>query len=143
MQRASHQTSQHKNAFTLIEVMVSVILISIVVVGILKQQSNNTNMAFYLLKRGDAELGNSLFVTKSIQHYNEENKTAYDLLLKEFSIKDFESRKILKDVSRQIHITEEVEIPISVQEGEAPQFVFHTNEILLKGTYPSRYYTFK
>lgn len=132
-----------KSAFTLIEVMVSVIIISIVVVGILKQQSLTTNMISYLLKRGDAELDNTLFLAKNVKRYHEENKTAYDLLLNEFSIKDLESREILKEVSRQIHITEEIEIPIVIDEASGQEFTFYTNEILLKEDYPARYYTFK
>ncbi len=134
---------KNKKAFTLIEVMVSVIIISIVVMGILKQQSLNTNMATYLLKRGDAELDNTLFLSKSIKRYHEENKTAYDVLLDEFSIKDLESREILREVSRNIHITEEIEIPIVVDEASGQEFTFFTNEILLKENYSARYYTFK
>lgn len=134
---------KHKKAFTLIEIMVSVIIVSLVVTGILKQQSNNSKMSVYLLKRGDSELSNGLFLTKNAQRYNEENKTAYDLLVHEFVIEDLESREVLKKIDRQIHITEDIKMPVKMDESSGQEFMFYTNEILLKEKYPARYYTFK
>lgn len=135
--------SSHKKAFTLIEVLVSVVIILIVVVGILEAQSKNSKMAEYLLKRGNSELDNSLFLTKKVQRYTNDKKSSYDLLVDEFSIKDSESREILKTIEKQINITDPVEIPISMEESGPVLFTFYTNEILLKGQYSARYYTFK
>ena len=134
---------KHKKAFTLIEVMVSVIIVSMVVTGILKQQSNNTKMAVYVLKRGSSELDNALFLTENVKRYHEDNKTAYDLLINEFSIKDLESREILRKISRKIHITDDIEMPVEMDETGGQEFMFYTNEILLKDKYSARYYTFK
>jgi len=136
-------TYQHKKAFTLIEVIMSVIIVGIVVTGLLKLQSQNVDMSEYLLKRGGAELDNALFLTNKVQRYSNDKKTAYDLLIDEFSIKDFESRDLLKKIEKKINITEYEEIPISMEEGGVPLFTFYTNEILLKGKYSARYYTFK
>lgn len=132
-----------KKAFSLIEIMVSVIIVFIVVMGILKLQSQNSDMAHYLLKRGSAELDNALFLTPKVQRYSNDKKSAYDLLVDEFSIKDFESRDVLKKLQKKINITEALPIPVGMDENEAPMFVFYTNEILLNGEYPARYYTFK
>jgi prepilin-type N-terminal cleavage/methylation domain-containing protein len=132
-----------KNAFTLIEVIVSVIIVGVVVMGILQVQSQNTDMAQYLLKRANSELDNALFLTKKAQRYSNDKKSAYDLLIDEFSIKDFESRDVLKKLEKTINVTEAQPIPVGMDENEAPMFVFYTNEILLNGTYPARYYTFK
>jgi len=134
---------RHQKAFTLIEVIMSVIIVGIVVTGLLKLQSQNVDMSEYLLKRGNAELDNALFLTNKVQRYTNDKKTAYDLLVDEFSIKDFESRDLLKNIEKQINITEDIEIPISMEEGGIPLFTFYANEILLKGKYPARYYTFK
>jgi competence protein ComGC len=134
---------KHKKAFTLIEVIMSVIITLIVVVGILEVQSKNSNMATYLLKRGNSELDNSLFLTKRVQTYTNDKKFAYDLLIDEFSIKDLESREILKKIEKQINITDWIEIPISMEDGGPVLFTFYTNEILLKSKYSARYYTFK
>ena len=138
-----NNTYRCKKAFTLIEVIMSVIIVGIVVTGLLKLQSQNVDMSEYLLKRGNSELDNALFLTPKIQRYTNDKKTAYDLLVDEFSIKDFESRDILKKIEKKITITEYEEIPISMEENGPPIFTFYTNEILLKGTYPARYYTFK
>jgi len=134
---------QFKNAFTLIEVIMSVIIVGIVVMGAMQLQEQNSDMATYLLKRGNAELDNALFLTKKVQRYTNDKKNAYDLLVDEFSIKDFDSRDILKKVEKKINITESLPVPVGGGEDEAPQFTFYTNEILLNGDYPARYYSFK
>ncbi len=133
---------KNKQAFTLIEVIISVIIVSIVVMGAMQLQEKNSDMASYLLKRGDSELDNSLFLTKKVQRYSNDKKSSYDLLVDEFSIKDFDSRDILKKIEKKINITEALPIPVGV-DGDTPQFVFYSNEILLNGDYPARYYTFK
>jgi len=135
--------NKQKKAFTLIEILVSVAIIFFVVIGVMQMSKQNKKMANYLSKRSSVELDNSLFLTKKIQGYTNDKKTSYDLLLDEFSIKDFESREILKKIEKKINITEYAEIPISMEEGGAPIFTFYTNEILLNGKYPARYYTFK
>jgi len=135
--------NKQKKAFTLIEVLVSVAIVFFVVIGIIQMSKHNKGMVTYLSKRGSVELDNSLFLTKKVQRYTNDKKTAYDLLVDEFSIKDFESRDILKKIEKKINITEYLEIPISMEENGPPIFTFYTNEILLNGKYPARYYTFK
>jgi len=132
-----------KKAFTLIEVIMSVIIVSIVVMGAMEIQEQNSDMATYLLKRGNSELDNSLFLTEKVQHYSKDKKNAYDMLADEFSIKDFDSRDILKKIEKKINTTEAQAIPIGETEDNPPMFVFYSSEILLNGNYPARYYTFK
>jgi prepilin-type N-terminal cleavage/methylation domain-containing protein len=132
-----------KKAFTLIEVIMSVIIVSIVVMGAMELQSKNRDMAVYIAQRGNSELDNSLFLTKKVYKYDKDEKDAYELLRDEFNIKDDNSREILKTITKKINITEDKEIPISVEEGGEPIFTFYTNEVLLKGKYPARYYTFR
>lgn len=135
--------SKKKKAFTLIEVLISVAIVFTVVMGVMQISKQNKSMATYLLKRGSAELENALFLTKKVQRYTNDKKNAYDLLIDEFSIKDFESRDILKSIEKKINITESLPMPVSGAEDETPIFIFYTNEILLNGNYPARYYTFK
>ena len=138
-----HINYRYKKAFTLIEVIMSVVIVGLIVMGILQQQSQNSDMAEYLLKRGNSALDNGLFLTQKVQRYTNDTKSAYDLLIDEFSIRDLESRDILRKIEKKINITEDLEIPISMEEGQAPMFIFYTNEVLLNGAYPARYYTFK
>ena len=137
-----NQYYKHKRAFTLIEVIVAVIIVFIVVLGAMQLSKQNRDMATYLLKRGSSEIDNSLFLIKKVQRYSNDNKNAYDLLVDEFSIKDFESRDLLKKVEKKINVTEALPVPVG-GEDDAPQFIFYVNEVLLNGNYPARYYTFK
>ena len=141
--KSSSIKKQYQRAFTLIEVLVSVIIVFIVVVGAMQISKQNKNMATYLLKRGSSEIDNSLFLTKKAENYSNEKKSAYDLLVDEFSIKDFESRDLLKKVEKKINVTEALPTIVGGEEADDPQFTFYTNEILLNGDYPARYYTFR
>ena len=132
-----------KKAFTLIEVIMSVIIVSIVVMGAMKLQDKNRDMAIYISQRGNSELDNSLFPTKQAYRYDKDEKDAYELLRGNFNIKDSKSKEILKNIKKKINITEEKEVPITLTENGPPIFTFYTNEILLKGKYPARYYNFK
>jgi len=131
-----------KKAFTLIEVIISVTITAFVVLGVIQMSNHNSDMVHYILKRGNAELDNALFLTEKIAKYNGDKKNAYDMLIDEFSISDFEARDILKKIEKKITVTEEAPIPVG-EEGSAPIFTFYSREVLLNGDYPSRYYTFK
>jgi prepilin-type N-terminal cleavage/methylation domain-containing protein len=132
--------SNFKSAFTLIEIIVSVTIISIVVIGAMKLQDNNRDMALYIQERGNNELDNSLFLNSNIVKFDKSEKSAYEILSDEFKFSD-ETKAFLKEIKKNINITEDREIPI-LKDGE-PLFTFYTNEILLKGKYPARYFTFK
>ncbi len=132
-----------RGAFTLIEVIMSVIIVSIIVMGAMKLQDRNREMAIYIQQRGSSELDNSLFLTDKVYRYNKSEKDAYELIRDEFNIKDDISRELLKKITKKINITEDKDIPISIEEGSEPIFTFYTNEVLLKGKYPARYYNFR
>ena len=132
-----------RRAFTLIEVIISVVIVSIVVMGAMKLQDRNREMAIYIEKRGSSELDNSLFLTSKVYRYDKSEKDAYELVRDEFNIKDDSSREALKKISKKINITEDKDIPISIEESSEPIFTFYTNEVLLKGEYPARYYNFR
>jgi prepilin-type N-terminal cleavage/methylation domain-containing protein len=132
-----------ERGFTLIEVIMSVLIVSIVVMGAMKLQDKNRDMSLYILKRGNSELDNSLYMLKKTYRYDKSKKDAYEILRDEFDIRDDNSRELLKKITKNINITDEEEIPISIEEGEKPLFTFYSNEILLKGEYPARYYNFR
>jgi prepilin-type N-terminal cleavage/methylation domain-containing protein len=132
-----------KKAFTLIEVIVAVVLVSIVVMGSMDLQSKNQDMAMYIIERGKNELDNSLYLTSQAYRYDKDEKDAYALVRTEFNIKDEKSKEALKSILKKINITEDEEMPVKMKEGGPPIFTFYTNEVLLKGKYPARYYNFK
>ena len=132
-----------KKAFTLIEVIVAVVIVSIVVMGSMDLQSKNQDMAMYIIERGKNELDNSLYLTSQAYRYDKDKKNAYELIRTEFNIKDEKSKLALKSILKNINITEDEEMPVKMKEGGSPIFTFYTNEVLLKGKYPARYYNFK
>jgi prepilin-type N-terminal cleavage/methylation domain-containing protein len=124
-------------AFTIIEVLISVVLISIVALGAIKLQQESRSMALYLSDRSKIELSNTLFLGKEVMHYHKDKKDAYTLIERSFKISDFESREILKKTYRTIFISE----PIELTEGD--DLPLRLNEILLKDKYPARFFHFE
>ena len=128
--------TEQQQAFTIIEVLVSVVLISIVALGAVKLQQESRAMALYLSDRSKSELSNTLFLGKEVMRYHKEEKDAYTLLSKTFKVSDDTSREILKESKRSIFIPD----PIKLSDETLPVKV---NEIMLKGNYPSRFFHFE
>jgi prepilin-type N-terminal cleavage/methylation domain-containing protein len=125
-----------RRAFTIIEVLVSVVLIAIVALGAVKLQQKSRGMAIYLSDRSKDELSNTLFLGKEAMRYHKEEKDAYSLLSNTFKISDAKSREVLENTTRSIFISE----PIKLSDDTLPVTL---NEIMLKGGYSSRFYRFK
>ncbi len=131
---------QLRPAFTIIEILISVIIISFAIIFVLQVHTDNHKQIVYISERNKLSLQDSLYLSTDILKYHEDNKTAYDILEKFFKIKESESRKVLKETSREIFIPEEIKIMPS-QEQSAPRAV--VNEIMIKDKYSSIYYHFQ
>jgi prepilin-type N-terminal cleavage/methylation domain-containing protein len=121
-----------RRAFTILEVLVSVTLISIVVLGIIKIESQNQQIAHYIAGRVKSELANTLFLVPRVMKHNKDEKSAYDLLDHLHGDKDL-TRQALKKITRKIHIGDPLplgELPIPVE----------VRAIMLKSEYSTRYY---
>ncbi len=124
-----------RRGFTIIEVLVSVALISIVVVGVVKIGSQNQQIAHYISGRVKSELANTLFLTPNVMRYDKEEKSAYVLLDHLHGDKDA-TRQILKHLKRKIHISDPLKLaklPIPVE----------VRAVMLKSEYSGRYYRIK
>jgi len=127
-----------RKAFTIIEVMVSVLLISVVILAIIQMQKQTKDMALYLSDRGKNELSNTLFLDKSISKYNKAEKDAYTILqAQSFHINDDETKKILKNISRKINISD----PLIM--GDEQLIPINLNYIMLKAQYSARFIHFE
>jgi prepilin-type N-terminal cleavage/methylation domain-containing protein len=126
---------QMRKAFTLMEIMVSVVLIAIVVLGITKIQKENIFMAEYIAGRVQSELANTLFLGKEALRYDKDEKDAYTLVRK-INIRNDKSKEILKSIKRTIHISEPLPI------GELP-IPIELRAIMLKNKYAGRFYRIK
>lgn len=116
-----------RKGFTLIELLVSVGLISVVIMGILKIQSQTTDMAQYITNRGKAEFANTLFTLDSVQKYHKSNKDAYTIIGNQFKFDDFSTKEILEKTKRDIFISD----PLELDDDQALPFKVY--QIKLRG----------
>jgi len=131
---------QLRPAFTIIEILISVIILSLAIVPVLKVHTSNQEQIVYLSERNKRSLQDSLFLSSNILNYHQDNKTAYEILEKFFKVKEQESREILKKISRDVFIPEEVRI-IPLEEQGGPTAI--VKEIMLKDIHSSIYHHFK
>jgi len=126
-------------AFTIIEILISVIIISFAILFVLKIHSENHQQIVYISQRNILSFQDSLYLDKENLKYHKDHKTAYDILQKTFKITEQESREILKQNSRDIFTPEEIEIlPPDTGSGQ-PNPNALINEMMLKGTHSSIY----
>lgn len=125
-----------RRAFTIIEIFVSVMIISIVILGIAKIEEQNISMARYIGYRNSNEFANSLYFPLS-QESDLKNDTinGYDAISKAIKIKSEDMKEILKKIDRNVTISDR--IPLQEDELSVP---IDIRAFMLKGEYPSRYY---
>jgi len=131
---------QLRPAFTIIEILISVIILSIAIIPVLKVHTSNQEQIVYLTERNKRSLQDSLFLSNNILNYHQDNKTAYETLEKHFKIKEQESREILKNTSRDVFIPDEIRI-IPLEEQGGPTAI--VNEVMLKDKHSSIYHHLK
>ena len=125
--------------FTLIEVLISVLILSGTIVYALKIHSQNKEQIVYISERSKLSLQDSLFVADDTLRYHKDTKTAYDVIERYFKVDDLKSRKILKKISREYFIPEPIQL--IADETEAPTAV--VDEIKIKDKFSSSYFHFK
>lgn len=128
-----------RKGFTLIEVIVSVIIISLVVLAAMEISSRNTENAVYLSQRNSIAYQDSFFLTDTLTRYHKDTKPAYDLLRDSFKITEDKSKTALKEVARDIIIPDPIVLP-SIDEMS---FEAQIDKVILKDRYSSQYYRFK
>ncbi len=126
-------------AFTLIEILVSVLILSGSIVYALQIHSQNHEQIIYISERSKLALQDSLFVSDTALAYHKEKKSAYDVLERYFRIDELKSREILKKIEREYYIPEAIQL--SENEEGVPAAV--VNEIKIKDKFSSSYFHFK
>ena len=130
---------QLRPAFTIIEILISVIILSLAIVPVLKVHTDNREQVIYISERNKRALQDSLYVSSTILQQHQNTKTAYEILAKSFKINALESREILKKNSREIYIPEAIMITPLPEQGGPTAIV---NEVMLKDKHSSNYYFF-
>ncbi len=132
-------------AFTIIEILISVIILSFAIIFVLQVHTDNQEQIVYISERNKLSLQDSLYLSPDILSHHKDNKTAYDILEKFFKINELKSREILKKNSRDIFIPEEITLlppqDESTQGQSVPTAII--NEVMLKDKHSSIYYHFK
>ena len=83
-------------AFTIIEILVSVIILSFAIIFVLKVHTDNQEQIVYISERNKLSLQDSLYLSPNILTHHKDNKSAYDLVERFFKFKEQESRELLK-----------------------------------------------
>ena len=131
---------QFRPAFTIIEILISVIIISLAIIPVLKVHTENHEQIVYISERNKRALQDSLYLGSNILQHHKDNKSAYDILERSFKINEQKSREILKKSSRDIFIPEEIKV-ISAEEQGGPAAI--VNEVMLKDKHSSYYFHFR
>ena len=139
MKTVAFKAVPFRAAFTLIEVLVSVLIISGSIVYALQIHSQNHEQIVYISERAKLSLQDSLFVAEDTLRYHKDKKSAYDILERYFKIDELKSREILKKIEREYYIPEV--ISLSPDEEGIPSA--EVNEIKIKDKYSSSYFHFK
>jgi competence protein ComGC len=127
-------------AFTIIEILIAVIIISFGIIFVLQIHSDNEEQIIYISERNKHSLQDSLYLSKNILRYHKDNKSAYKILERHFKVTEDKSRQILKNTSRDIFIPEEIKI-IPPPETRGPTAL--VNEVKIKDKHSAIYWHFK
>ncbi len=131
--------------FTIIEVLISVIILSFAIIFVLQIHTDNQEQIVYISERNKLSLQDSLYLSPDILNHHKDTKTAYDIVEKFFKINELKSRELLKKSHRDIFIPSEIElIPPQdelIQGQTVPAAI--VNEVMIKDKYSSIYYHFK
>ena len=128
-----------QSAFTLIEVLISVLILSGTVVYALKIHSQNREQIVYISERSKLSLEDSLFIEDNSIKYHKDKKEAYEILRNFFNIENQKSQEILKNIQRKYFIPEPIKL--IADDKEVPVAI--VNEIKIKDKFSSSYFHFK
>ncbi len=115
-----------KKAFTLIEVMVAVLIISVVIMALFEMQGNNSHFFSRFSKKTQVNQAVSFFTSN--KKYGFEKKDIYlDDLLSDFRLED-ELRRKLKEIKIEIDYEELDQISMNEEEESEEEVFKDTNE---------------
>jgi len=127
-------------AFTLIEILISVAILSVAFLYVLRVHADNRKHIIYLSERNKNSLQDSLFLSKNILRHHKDTKTAYEILQRHIKVREDESRQALKKIKRSIYIPKEIRIVPPPDKGGPTALV---NEVKLKDKHSVNYWHVK
>jgi len=133
--------TNYKSAFTLIEVIIAVLILSTSIILVLKIHSQTREEIEYIVQRNKYALQDSLFTTRNVLKYHKDTKSAYDIISNahQFKVEDLKSREILKTINRTFFIPEPYTTQ-NIEEANIPSA--QIDEIKMKDKFSSYYFHF-
>ena len=126
---------KNKKAFTLIEVLVSVLIMSGVIIYVLKMHSATAEEINYISNKSKYSLEDSIFLIGRISNLDKKEIDGYENTGRVFSFKNNKTHEIIKKEKRYFRVFKE-----NLQLEGAPPIII--NRIILKDKYKSSYFRF-
>ena len=130
-----HKKSSFKDAFTLIEVMVAVMIISVVIMALTQMYANNTHIFLSLKKQTKVNQYASLLITNEKYGWESDETNVYELI-EGFNVED-DLRRELKDIKVKLSYQELKTLDMSEEDvyeegAESSGVVFEIGKSLIQ-----------
>ena len=121
-----------RSAFTIIEIIISVVIIAMTTLTLAKISKQNSTMVDYVTNRLKNELSNTLFLHPDAFNYDKSRKDAYTIL-HSMGIRNDKTKAYLKTLKRKIYTQEDIPIKKMI-------IPVRLNAIMLQSSFSTRFY---
>ncbi len=121
-----------RRAFTIIEIIISVVIIAMTTLTLAKMSKQNSTMVDYVTNRLKNELSNTLFLHPESLNYDKSRKDAYTIL-HSMGIRNDKTKAYLKHLKRKIFIQEDIPIKKMI-------IPVKLHAIMLQSSFSTRFY---
>ena len=125
-----NKATKNKNAFTLIEVMVAVMIISVVIMALIQMYANNTHIFLSLKNQTKANQYSSFLIGNKKYGYEDKSISMYDLV-DDFDLSD-DLRRKLKDIKVNVIYSELDAIDLSESDTQESSEDIVASELVLE-----------
>jgi prepilin-type N-terminal cleavage/methylation domain-containing protein len=123
-----------KRAFTLVEVLFAVVLLSVIGMAILQSSSNNSKLMNYSMSKINFIHLSSIFSINMNDDLHNKSKTFYDLIQKKYSLDD-ETRKELKKVKYTLRSDDIEQIVLQDSDASSNSIIFNIKKHTISGKF--------
>ena len=121
-----------RSGFTIIEIIISVVIIAMTTLTLAKMNKQNSTMVDYVTNRLKNELSNTLFLHPEAFNYDKSRKDAYTIL-HSMGIRNDKTKSYLKRLKRKIYTQEDIPIKKMI-------IPVRLNAIMLQSSFSTRFY---
>ncbi len=121
-----------QRGFTIIEIIISVVIIAMATLTLAKISKQNSTMVDYVTNRLKNELSNTLFLHPDAFNYDKSRKDAYTIL-HSMGIRNDKTKSYLKKLKRKIYTQEDIPLKKMI-------IPVKLNAIMLQSSFSTRFY---